>query len=171
MFAAPRRGCGRVFDISPGGSRHGLPVAATFSIAAADIDTIRQVDITALFNELAADPQSAHGIVLKTDDGNFWTDSREGGTATWIIATPQQVNLAPEANAGADQSLTLPAPASLSGTVNDDGLPDPPRTHDRSVGEAKRPGHGDLRRCPQPHDNRRVFHGWYVQSSVEHGRW
>jgi len=36
------------------------------------------------------------------------------------------VNQAPVVNAGADQTVTLPAKASLSGTVSDDGLPNPP---------------------------------------------
>jgi hypothetical protein len=35
-------------------------------------------------------------------------------------------NQGPSANAGADQTITLPASASLAGTVNDDGLPIPP---------------------------------------------
>ena len=36
------------------------------------------------------------------------------------------VNLPPAVNAGPDQTLTLPAAASLSGTATDDGLPNPP---------------------------------------------
>ena len=36
------------------------------------------------------------------------------------------VNQAPSANAGADQTITLPAAASLAGTASDDGLPNPP---------------------------------------------
>jgi hypothetical protein len=36
------------------------------------------------------------------------------------------VNQPPVVNAGPDQSITLPAAASLSGTVTDDGLPNPP---------------------------------------------
>jgi hypothetical protein len=42
-------------------------------------------------------------------------------TVTVTDGTP--VNRAPVVNAGADQSVTLPAPASLDGTVSDDGLP------------------------------------------------
>jgi len=38
------------------------------------------------------------------------------------------VNTPPVVNAGADQTITLPAAASLSGTVTDDGLPNPPAT-------------------------------------------
>ncbi|MCM3874547.1 MAG: peptidoglycan DD-metalloendopeptidase family protein [Pyrinomonadaceae bacterium] len=35
-------------------------------------------------------------------------------------------NTAPSVNAGADQTITLPATASLNGTASDDGLPNPP---------------------------------------------
>jgi hypothetical protein len=35
-------------------------------------------------------------------------------------------NTAPTVNAGADQTITLPSTASLSGTASDDGLPNPP---------------------------------------------
>ena len=36
------------------------------------------------------------------------------------------VNLAPVVNAGANQTITLPASAALSGTATDDGMPNPP---------------------------------------------
>ncbi len=42
------------------------------------------------------------------------------GTATVIWTPPNQ---APVVNAGVDQTITLPAPVSLQGTVTDDGLP------------------------------------------------
>ena len=42
-----------------------------------------------------------------------------------VDSTPP-VNQAPTVNAGADQSITLPSVANLDGTVNDDGLPNPP---------------------------------------------
>lgn len=42
------------------------------------------------------------------------------GTATIIWTPPNQ---APVVNAGADQTITLPAPANLQGSVTDDGLP------------------------------------------------
>lgn len=43
-----------------------------------------------------------------------------------ILAEVAPTNTAPTVNAGADQSVTLPATASLAGTVTDDGLPAPP---------------------------------------------
>ena len=41
-----------------------------------------------------------------------------------IIVNP--ANLAPNVNAGIDQTITLPSSASLSGTASDDGVPNPP---------------------------------------------
>ena len=43
-----------------------------------------------------------------------------------ITVTVNAPNQAPNVNAGPDQTITLPANASLDGTVTDDGLPNPP---------------------------------------------
>ncbi len=40
-----------------------------------------------------------------------------------VLVNPPPVNQAPVVNAGPDQAITLPASASLSGTVTDDGMP------------------------------------------------
>ncbi len=45
-----------------------------------------------------------------------------------ITVSPVPVNQPPFVNAGFDQTITLPAGATLSGTVTDDGLPNPPAT-------------------------------------------
>src|SRR5207247_2396336 len=42
------------------------------------------------------------------------------------IDPDKQVNAAPSVNAGADQVITLPSTAALSGTATDDNLPNPP---------------------------------------------
>ena len=47
-------------------------------------------------------------------------------TSDDIIITVNPANQAPTVNAGPDQTITLPASASLDGTVSDDGLPTPP---------------------------------------------
>ena len=46
-------------------------------------------------------------------------------TSTWTVQRPP-VNTAPTVEAGPAQTITLPDTASLSGSVIDDGLPDPP---------------------------------------------
>ena len=43
-------------------------------------------------------------------------------------------------NAGPDQTITLPAAASLSGTVTDDGLPNPPATVTTTWSKVSGPG-------------------------------
>ena len=45
-----------------------------------------------------------------------------------VVVNPAPVNQPPLVNAGPDQTITLPAAASLSGTASDDGLPAPPAT-------------------------------------------
>ena len=45
-----------------------------------------------------------------------------------ITVSPVPVNQPPVVNAGFDQTITLPASATLNGTVTDDGLPNPPAT-------------------------------------------
>lgn len=49
-------------------------------------------------------------------------------------------NQAPLVNAGSDQSITLPASASLSGTGSDDGLPNPPATATYTWSKVSGPG-------------------------------
>lgn len=61
---------------------------------------------------------------------NAQQSSNAGGTYDAAIVkvapgTPPS-NLAPSVNAGTDQTITLPASASLDGTVTDDGEPNPP---------------------------------------------
>ena len=50
------------------------------------------------------------------------------------------VNQAPVVNAGPDQTITLPATANLSGTVTDDGLPNPPATVTTTWSKVSGPG-------------------------------
>jgi hypothetical protein len=50
------------------------------------------------------------------------------------------VNQPPVVNAGADQTITLPATASLSGTVTDDGLPNPPAAVTTTWSKVSGPG-------------------------------
>jgi len=56
------------------------------------------------------------------------SDSALSASDDVAITVTAQVNKPPVVNAGADQTITLPSPASLSGTATDDGLPNPPGT-------------------------------------------
>jgi hypothetical protein len=59
---------------------------------------------------------------LTATDGALSATDDVAVTLTLFVPT----NTAPVVNAGPDQSLTLPAAASLTGAVTDDGLPNPP---------------------------------------------
>jgi RHS repeat-associated protein len=58
------------------------------------------------------------------------SDSALSGSAnvTIIANQPGATNQPPVVSAGANQTVTLPAPATLAGTATDDGLPNPPGT-------------------------------------------
>jgi fibro-slime domain-containing protein/RHS repeat-associated protein len=59
-----------------------------------------------------------HDVVVKV------TDQRGGfDTQSYKLSVVSPTNQAPVVNAGADQTITLPATASLQGTVTDDGAP------------------------------------------------
>ncbi|HEY5957587.1 MAG TPA: S8 family serine peptidase [Polyangiaceae bacterium] len=73
------------------------------------------VDTTATFSAAGT-----YVLRLTADDGALFSSD----TVTIVVTTV--ANVAPVVNAGADQTITLPANASLVGTVSDDGLPAPP---------------------------------------------
>jgi alpha-tubulin suppressor-like RCC1 family protein len=59
---------------------------------------------------------------LKADDGTLFTTD----DIVVVVNPVAAANVAPTVSAGADQTITLPSSASLSGTASDDGLPNPP---------------------------------------------
>ena len=75
------------------------------------------VDTSATFSEAGS-----YTLQLTASDGAL--GSSDQVVITVSAATAQ--NVAPVVSAGPDQSITLPAAASLDGTVGDDGLPSPP---------------------------------------------
>ncbi len=85
------------------------PGTVTFANAAAPVTT-------ASFSAAGS-----YMLRLTGDDGALSTSD----IVTITVTAPAPINQAPVVNAGADQTLTLPAPASLGGTVTDDGLPTP----------------------------------------------
>ncbi|MCC6166268.1 MAG: IPT/TIG domain-containing protein [Caldilineaceae bacterium] len=65
--------------------------------------------------------------------------ANDGELDGWDEATVK-VNQPPSVNAGADQSVTLPAGAALAATVSDDGLPNPPGALTLQWSKASGPG-------------------------------
>jgi len=122
-----------------------LPVAANDAALTAQNSA---VTITVLGNDFDPDgdpiaitavTQGANGTVTNTaatttytphpgfngsDKFTYTIGDGRGGFATATVTVT--VDQAPQVNAGADQTITLPAMANLDGTVTDDGLPNPP---------------------------------------------
>jgi hypothetical protein len=69
-----------------------------------------------------------HGTAANATPSASWlTPGAAGGFAIEVrSANAPPINQAPLASAGPDQAITLPASASLNGTISDDGLPNPP---------------------------------------------
>ncbi len=57
-----------------------------------------------------------------------------------VTPPPPPANVAPTVNAGADQTIVLPASASLAGSASDDGLPNPPAALTHSWTKVSGPG-------------------------------
>lgn len=85
------------------------PGTTTFADAAA-------VNTSATFSQAGT-----YVLRLSADDGEL-TDFDE----TTVTVSAGDTNVAPQVNAGVDQTITLPAMVNLDGTVTDDGLPTPP---------------------------------------------
>jgi hypothetical protein len=75
------------------------------------------------------------GVTLTTDV-SVWDNAK----AAWLNTPPPPTNAAPVVSAGPDQSITLPATASLDGTVTDDNLPNPPGTTTTTWTKVSGPG-------------------------------
>jgi len=87
-----------------------------------------------------------------TDDCTFWYVNQyqaTSGSFNWHTRIGSftiagscggAVNQPPTVNAGPDQTITLPATASLAGTASDDGLPNPPHTLTTTWAKVSGPG-------------------------------
>lgn len=97
---------------------------------------------------LAAVPKSVTGrstgdlyIADRRVDNNSNPNENDGKVYQFKLpGSPADTNQAPTVNAGPDQVVNLPAPASLDGTVNDDGLPNPPAAVSAAWSQASGPG-------------------------------
>lgn len=84
--------------------------------------------------DVAVAPPSGGGagrhlyVVDRGVDNGKDRNENDGKMYEFAIDPPPVGNQAPLVNAGADQSITFPDAANLSGSVSDDGLPDPPGT-------------------------------------------
>ena len=74
------------------------------------------------------------------------------------LAAMPPANLAPVVSTGKNQAVLWPTPASPSGTVSDDGKPNPPRHGYAYLERSQRPRHGHLRQPLRPGHHRQFFH-------------
>jgi len=115
---------------------------------------VQTIDITSIgMNKPAAitiapasnDPSrmDLYATVRGVDNDNH-PDENDGAmfemSAPNLGPTGPQTNQAPSVNAGADQTVTLPASATLNGTVTDDNLPNPPATTTKLWAKVSGPG-------------------------------
>jgi hypothetical protein len=79
------------------------------------------------------------GTSIADSTADSVTGSIAGSNWSWVTGAPA-VNLAPTVDAGTDQTIALPADAALSGTVADDGLPNPPAAVTTTWSKVSGPG-------------------------------
>ena len=86
--------------------------------------------------------RSYYAVARGIDNDNHPTenDGRLYEITASLPATGGGVNQAPSVNAGADQTVALPSTAALDGTVDDDGLPNPPGAVTTTWTKASGPG-------------------------------
>jgi alpha-tubulin suppressor-like RCC1 family protein len=70
------------------------------------------------------------------------SDSQLSGSDTLTVSVSGggSINQSPTVSAGSDQTITLPSSANLSGTVSDDGLPNPPAATTKTWSQVSGPG-------------------------------
>ncbi len=118
--------------VNPGNQTNTVGANVSLFISATDADgDILTYSATGLPDGLSIDSQTGEisGTASSASVSNVTVTASDGSASdnesfTWTIeALP---NLAPTANAGTDQTIELPAVATLDGSVSDDGLPNPP---------------------------------------------
>jgi len=97
----------------------GLPSGVTANFTPASCTPTCSVAMT--LSATASAMAGQYPVIVKADGGN--TAKSLAMTIT-VVAAP--INTPPVVNAGTDQTITLPATATLIGTATDDGLPNPP---------------------------------------------
>jgi uncharacterized protein YjiK len=107
----------------------------------------RTPNLWSVVQEIVDRPGWSHGnslVLVITGTGDRRAESFDG-TADPVLHVDYSVggtrqNRAPTVDAGLDQTITLPAAASLSGSIGDDGLPGPPPTLSASWQQLSGPG-------------------------------
>jgi hypothetical protein len=87
----------------------------------------------------STNPSVMHYWIVDRAQDNGSNSNENDGKLFEISATPSG-NAAPSVSAGSDQTVILPNAAILAGTVNDDGLPDPPGTTTSAWSKVSGPG-------------------------------
>ena len=96
---------------------------------------IRNLDISSLnyvrpsglaYGPSSSNPSDNHLYFVDRGIDNGADPNENDGRLYEISFPPAPPHLPPTVDAGTDQTITLPADASLDGTVTDDGLPNPP---------------------------------------------
>jgi hypothetical protein len=106
----------------------------------------RTPDITPVIQEIVSRPGWLAGnslVILITGTGERVAESFDGdvaGAPLLYVEHTLSDNHRPTVDAGADQTITLPASATLHGTVTDDGLPNPPGAVTTTWSQVSGPG-------------------------------
>jgi len=134
-----------------------LPAGVTLNGVARD-DGLPGSGLTIAWSKISGREDSAGGTVTFANPNAAATTATFGADGIYVLrltvsdgavtvsddvtitVNPVPPNSAPVVNAGADQTITLPSTASLSGTATDDGLPSPPATLTRTWSKVSGPG-------------------------------
>ncbi|MGY1810948.1 PKD domain-containing protein [Blastococcus sp. SYSU D00669] len=126
---------GRIYELNRQGA-----LLNTISIAAASPRKAAGMTLAPASNGSGA--QNLY-IVDRGTDNDSNPDENDGRFYEMSVAlppVPTGTNQAPTVNAGPDQTITLPAAATLTGSITDDGLPNPPGTTTATWSKVSGPG-------------------------------
>jgi hypothetical protein len=97
----------------------------------------------------STDPSVLHYWIVDRAQDNGSNSNENDGKLFEISATPSG-NAAPSVGAGPDQTVIVSDAATLSGTVSDDGLPDPPGTTTSAWSKVSGPGDVSFQNAASP---------------------
>jgi RHS repeat-associated protein len=109
-------------ELSGTAADDGLPLGSTLTTTWSKVNgpgAVTFADPSAPATTATFGAPGTYTLRLTATDGEFTTTDD-----LIVTARPERVNQAPAVNAGPDQTITLPAGATLNGTATDDGLPE-----------------------------------------------